>query len=112
RVAGAGRPAHRVAARRHFGEERVVALAEETAVGAGPADGLTPAEVARHVDVIGQVALRGAEVFADAAHARRVGLAGADDVAQERFVAGVAGQRVVAAGAVVEAADDGDLVRP
>ena len=84
----------------------VVALAEEAGVGPGPAERLAPAEPAGHVDVVGQVAAgRRLQVLAHRAHARRVGVARVL-VGHRRFEAGVARQAVVAAGLVVDRADD------
>src|SRR5262249_41754035 len=103
--------------RRALGVQRVVLLAEEPGVGAGPGGGLAPAEVAGQVDVVGQVGLALAagalaQVLADRAHARRVALAGGDDVRRGQLRAGVAGDGVVAAGLVGDATDQRGLVHP
>ena len=94
-MAGPLRRRARIEVRRTFGTQRIVALAEEAGIRPGPANGLAPAKVARQVHVIGQVAHGGAEIFADRAHARRIGVAGADDVRQHGLITAVARQRIV-----------------
>lgn len=93
--------------------EGVEALAEEAAVGAGAAEGEAPAEVSRQSGVVGQVGAGGLEELDDGAHARGVGVAGDGLVdVHGLFAAGEADEGVVAAGVVVDRADEGAAAHP
>ena len=87
-----------------FAIKRIVAFAEEAGIGTGPADRLAPTHVVGEVDVVRHVASAVAQIFANRAHARRISAAGGGcrRIQQRLLVAGVTGEGVVAAGAVMD----------
>src|SRR5439155_7586238 len=95
-----------------LGEEGIVALAQEAGVRPRIANVGTPAQVTRHVHVRWELTRILVEVFANGAHAGRVGIAGRGDVVEGGLVPGVAGQGVVTAGLVIDRAHQGGPVHP
>src|ERR1700730_1179255 len=100
-----------VAMGRTFGGQWVVATAEKAAIRASSAENLSPAQPARQGDVVGQFApVCGScsQILANRAHARWIAFM---RVLIERrdFAAGVGWQAIVAAGFMVDGADDGGL---